>query len=322
MAVVKPTYIFNIYNENNHIETVEVSINLPIFDSKKLRVIEQNVDNFITKSQIQSFESVMSRVDSIPDENLEFLLKCISFGYDIRKFENQYESPYLDNTTILSLLKLDSMGVDISPFISGHYSEIGLIKLDLNSIIKMEYQGNHKYVEYVSNYDLSEDVIIDIIQSLYYGLDIVDVNKYVEFHNNLNKHYDYTRVRIYEWLEEVSGEHYPLELNPQSYDNLVLKIVQEGRPGICKYFLNKSEHDMLGLDYRTTYDMVMFYINHPEYEDVLLKYLEKYDGNIMVISKISIIISKFIDPEVVANMKSDEEFNHYIKRYCDLHRLL
>lgn len=320
MAVVKPTYIFNIYNENKHIETVEVSINLPIFDSKKLKMIEQNVDNFITKSQIQSFESVMSRVDSIPDENLEFLLKCISLGYDTRKFENQYESMY--SNTLISLLKLDSMGVDISPFISGHYSEIGLIKLDLNSIIRMEYQGNHKYVEYVSNYDLSEDVIIDIVQSLYYGLDIVDVNKYVEFHNNPKKYYDYTRVRIYERLEEVSGEHYPLELNPQSYDNLILKIIQEGRPGICKYFLNKSEHDMFGFNYNTTYEMVMFYINHPEYGDVLLKYLEKYNNNLMVMLNISIIVSKCIDPEVVANMKNVDEFNQYIDQYCDLHRLL
>ena len=320
MSIAKISFLFKFHDENGVEKNVEVPIESTKEIEKKIKMCNNCVEEISTSTQIQSFYSLITRIDSIPEENFEFLLKCIVLGYDIRKLEKYYATMYCH--TQVALLKMDSMGIDITPFISGHYSEIGLIKLDLNSIIRMEYQGNHKYVEYVSNYDLSEDVIIDIVQSLYYGLEIVDVNKYVEFHNNPNKYYDYTRVRIYEWLEEVSGEHYPLELNPQSYDNLILKIIQEGRYGICKYFLNKSEHDMLGLDYRTTYDMVMFYINHPEYEDVLLKYLEKYDGNIMVISKISIIISKFIDPEVVANMKSDEEFNHYIKRYCDLHRLL
>lgn len=320
MSITKISFLFKFHDENGVEKNVEVPIESTKEIEKKIKMCNNCVEEISTSTQIHSFYSLITQIDSIPEENFEFLLKCIVLGYDIRTLEKYYATMYCH--TQVALLKMDAMGIDITPFIDGHYSDIGLIKLSLERIIKMEYRGDHRYYEYVSNHDLSEDVVGDILHSLYFGLEIEDINEYIEFHKNQKTIYDYTHVKLYKLLAEMSGEYYSLESNSSSLDGWILTMIQKNRFGICKYILKKGDGDKPIIEQSNARRFLKFYIDYPEYEEILLRYLEKYKNNSNVMHYMLTIISKCIDPEIIANMKTEVEIESYIEKYMDIYRLL
>ena len=320
MSIAKISFLFKFHDENGVEKNVEVPIESTKEIEKKIKMCNNCVEEISTSTQIQSFYSLITQIDSIPEENFEFLLKCIVLGYDIRKLEKYYATLYCH--TQVALLKMDVMGIDITPFIDGHYSNTGLIRLNLESIIKMEYCGDHRYYEYVSNHDLSEDVVADILHSLYFGLEIEDINDYIEFHKKSKMIYDYTHVKLYKLLIEMSGEYYSLESNSSSLDRGISMLIQKNRFGICKYILKKSDGDKPIIEQSSACRFLMFYIDYPEYEEILLRYLEKYKNNSNVMHYMLTIVLKCIDPEIISNMKTEVEIESYIEKYMDIYRLL
>ena len=320
MSIAKISFLFKFHDENGVEKNVEVPIESTKEIEKKIKMCNNCVEEISTSTQIQSFYSLITQIDSIPEENFEFLLKCIVLGYDIRTLEKYYATMYCH--TQVALLKMDAMGIDITSFIDGHYSNTGLIRLNLESIIKMEYRGDHRYYEYVSNHDLSEDVVADILHSLYFGLEIEDINDYIEFHKKSKMIYDYTHVKLYKLLIEMSGEYYSLESNSSSLDRAISMLIQKNRFGICKYILKKSDDDKPIIEQSSACRFLMFYIDYPEYEEILLRYLEKYKNNSNVLRYMLTIILKCIDPEIIANMKTEVEIDSYIEKYMDIYRLL